>query len=73
MVAGALVWVVSGCCSVLVFGEVCIFLLVVWREILVIGAGNCSVAFVLSVLSWSSVSAGMSLELGKLFVYVGKL
>jgi len=69
----AVLWVVSGFCSVVVFGEICILLLVVCREILVIGAGSCSVAFVLRVLSWSSVSAGMSLELGKLFVYVGKL
>jgi hypothetical protein len=66
-------WVVSGYCSVVVFDEICILLLVVWREILVIGAGSCSVAFVLRVLSWSSVSAGMSLELRKLFVYLGKL
>ena len=69
----AVLWMVSGFCSVVVFGEICILLLVVCREILVIGAGSCSVAFVLRVLSWSSVSAGMSLELGKLFVYVGKL
>jgi len=69
----SVLWVVSGFCSVVVFGEICILLLVVCREILVIGTGSCSVAFVLRVLSWSSVSAGMSLELGKLFVYVGKL
>ena len=69
----AVLWVVSGFCSVVVYGEICILLLVVCREILVIGDGSWSVAFVLRVLSWSSVSAGMSLELGKLFVYVGKL
>ncbi len=64
--------VVSVSCSVLVFVGVCIFLLVVWREILMIGAGCSSVAFVLKVLSWSAESGGISLEFGKLCVYVGK-
>jgi len=52
----AVLWVVSGYCSVVVFGVICILLLVVCREILVIGAGSCSVAFVLRVLSWESCS-----------------
>ena len=63
---------VSVSCSMLMFVGVCIFLLVVWREILMIGAGCSSVAFVLKVLSWSAESGGISLEFGKLCVYVGK-
>ena len=64
--------VVSVSCSMLMFVGVCIFLLVVWREILMVGAGCSSVAFVLKVLSWSAESGGISLEFGKLCVYVGK-
>ncbi len=64
--------VVSVSCSMLMFVGVCILMLVVWREILMIGAGCSSVAFVLKVLSWSAESGGISLEFGKLCVYVGK-
>ena len=60
--------------SVVWSGETyCSLLLVLYRDIRVIGVGCCSMALVLIVSSCASVSAVMSAVSGILLVCVGKL